>query len=38
MKVKMLKAVLLDLDIDVKSVSNDPGVFLSHKMLNSVGA
>jgi hypothetical protein len=38
MKVKMLKAVLLDLDIDVKSVSNDLGVFLSHKMLNSVGA
>jgi hypothetical protein len=38
MKVKMLKAVLLDLDIDVKSVCNDLGVFLSHKMLNSVGA
>jgi hypothetical protein len=38
MKVKMLKAVLLDLDIDIKTVSNNVGVFLSHKMLNSVGA
>jgi hypothetical protein len=38
MKVKVLKVVLLDLDIDVKSVSNDLGVFLSHKMLNSVDA
>jgi hypothetical protein len=34
----MLKAVLLDLDIDVKSVSHDLGVFLSDKMLNSVDA
>jgi hypothetical protein len=38
MKVKVLKAVLLDLDIDVKSVNNDLGVFLSPKMLNSVDA
>jgi len=38
MKVKVLKVVLLDLDIDVKSVSNNLGVFLSHKTLNSVDA